>query len=76
MTVGIPQDHLVLVSPMKKIRHCLPCHLIIRNVALLLGVIAGFLIAAAEVQEAAQEPRPEDVAMRRLVVLQIMMNND
>ncbi|TVP65020.1 MAG: hypothetical protein EA342_15160 [Leptolyngbya sp. LCM1.Bin17] len=74
--VGISPNHLVLADSMKKQRHCLPCYLIIRNVALMLGLIAGVLITAAEVQESVQEPSPEEVAMRRLVVLQIMMNND
>jgi hypothetical protein len=55
-------------------RHCLPCYLIARNIALMLALIAGALVTAAEVHESAQTPPPEAIALRRLMVYQIMVN--
>lgn len=60
-----------------KPRHCLPCHLIIRNIGLLLVTLAASLITVVEIHSAANnQPSQHTAALRRLVAYQIMLNFD
>jgi len=60
-----------------KRRHCLPCHLIARNVFILLVAIAASLVTVAEIHAAANDhPSHQSTALRRLVAYQIMLNFD
>lgn len=63
-------------SHMKR-RRCLPCHLIARNVCILLVAIAASLITVAEIHAAANEqPGYRTEALRRLFAYQIMLKFD
>ena len=58
-------------------RRCLPCHLIVRNVCLLLIAIAVSLITVAEIHAAANnQSATRAVALRRLFAYQILVNFD
>jgi hypothetical protein len=56
---------------------CLPCHLIARNVFILLVSIAVSLVAVAEIHSAANEqPGYRTEALRRLFAYQIKLKFD
>jgi hypothetical protein len=60
-----------------KLRRCLPCHLIARNVFILLAAIAASLVAVAEIHADANDGSSHrTAALRRLVAYQIMINFD
>ena len=66
-----------MLPPAMKRRRCLPCHLIIRNIGLLLVTIAVSLVTVAEIHAAANKPPSHHTAaLRRLVAYQIMLNFD
>jgi hypothetical protein len=58
-------------------RRCLPCHLIARNVCILLVAIAAGLITVVEIHAASNhQPSQKSVALKRLFAYQIMLNFD
>jgi hypothetical protein len=58
-------------------RRYLPCHLIIRNVCIMLVAIAASLLTVVEIHAAANETTDQRaLALRRLFAYQIMMHLD
>jgi hypothetical protein len=57
-------------------KRCLPCHLIIGNVCLVLAAIASTVVLAAELQASANSQQPTTLALRRLFAYQVMLNAD
>ncbi|NJL46733.1 MAG: hypothetical protein HC929_03550 [Leptolyngbyaceae cyanobacterium SM2_5_2] len=57
-------------------KRCLPCHLIISNVCLVLLAIASSVVLVAELHASANSQPPATVALRRLFAYQVMLNAD
>jgi len=55
---------------------CLPTCLIVRNVCLVLTLIAGSVVVAAELEASANQQKQKAEALQRLFVYQVMMNVD
>ena len=53
---------------------CLPTCLIVRNVCLVLTLIAGSVIVAAELEASANQQKQIAEALQRLFVYQVMLN--
>lgn len=51
---------------------CLPCHLIVRNIVILLLATAGLVYYSAEIQAGANQPNLEAIALRQLFVYQLL----
>ncbi|MFM7220805.1 MAG: hypothetical protein ACKO21_11440 [Nodosilinea sp.] len=59
---------------MKSRLSCLPCHLVLRNVCLVLLTLAGTLLLAAEIHTAS-EPQPLQMSVvKRLLALEMTIN--
>ncbi|MEB3314463.1 MAG: hypothetical protein VKL98_09990 [Cyanobacteriota bacterium] len=59
---------------MKSRLSCLPCHLILRNVCLVLLTIAGTLVLVADIHTASQPQVFRTSVFKRLLVLQMKVN--
>ena len=59
---------------MKSRLSCLPCHLILRNVCLVLLTIAGTLVLVADIHTASQPRASETSVSKRLLALQMVIN--
>jgi len=55
---------------------CLPTCLIVRNVCLVMTLIAGSVIVAAELEDSANRQKQKAEALQRLFVYQVMLNVD
>lgn len=55
-------------------RYCLPCHIIISRICLLLLAISSTVILAANIHDSAQQPNLEAAAIKRIFVYQILVN--
>lgn len=53
---------------------CLPTCLIVRNVCLMLTLIAGSVVVAAELEASANQQKQTAEALQRLFVYQVMLN--
>lgn len=53
---------------------CLPCYLIVRNLALLLLLVGGAVWGIMETHGAAQAKEQQSQTLRRLVLLQMVLN--
>lgn len=55
--------------------HCLPCHVIVRNVCILLLSMAGTLLVVTNIHAAANSSTNQQArALQRLFVMQLIMN--
>ncbi len=59
---------------MKSRLSCLPCHLILRNVGLVLLTLAGTLLMTAEIHTASQPRALQTSVSKRLLALQMAIN--
>jgi hypothetical protein len=59
---------------MKSRLSCLPCHLILRNVGLVLLAVAGTLLLVAEIHTASQPQASQTSVSKRLLALQMAIN--
>ncbi|MEY3298467.1 MAG: hypothetical protein RLZZ597_1727 [Cyanobacteriota bacterium] len=57
-------------------RRCLPCYLIVRNVAILLMATTGLVLISADLQTRANRPDGKVLALRQLMVYQILSRLD
>lgn len=51
---------------------CLPCHLIARNVCVLLASVAGVLLVFSEIHSSANDQSQQAEALQRLFVFQVV----
>jgi predicted lysophospholipase L1 biosynthesis ABC-type transport system permease subunit len=55
---------------------CLPPCTILRNVGMTLALVAGMVILGAELHAASNQQQQQAEALRRLFVLQVVLNTD
>ncbi|MGF1568898.1 MAG: hypothetical protein ACFCVD_12650 [Nodosilinea sp.] len=55
-------------------KRCLPCHLIVRNVCLILVLLVSSLVVSAKIHADANLADQKAAALRRLFVYQVMTN--
>lgn len=65
---------MALSTAMK--RRCLPCYLIIRNIAVLLILIASTVILIAETHTTAMAPNPQTLALKQWFAYHILANRE
>jgi len=53
---------------------CLPCYLIVRNLALLVLLVGGAVWGVVEAHGAAQVKEQQSQTLRRMVLLQVVLN--
>lgn len=71
---GSPTLSRSWLNPMKSRLSCLPCHLILRNVGLVLLTVAGTLLLTAEIHTASQPQASQTSVSKRLLALQMAIN--
>lgn len=54
-------------------KRCLPAYLIIRNICLILILVASSVVVGAEIHASANHQEPQTQALRKLFVYQILV---